>query len=147
MSAQHSPSFTCLIFPLSTFPFVFDFDYFHNCPLLRGWGDQLCAKNMFTCYQIKCIEQKWVLCSVYFLLPHDIIEFYEQLPLLMCFGAFSVKPVRFAFAVCIVLCCHCNWTAVYLKAFFFPPGKQYKRVYVVEHDCLLWWGCFINCPA
>lgn len=87
--------FTCLIFPLSTFPSVFNFDYSHNCPLLRGWGDQLCAKHVY--------------------LLSDPVQRAEIIALLciICFGDFLMVKL------CILpfvrfLCCRWNWTARYI---------------------------------
>lgn len=103
--------FTCLIFPLSTFPSVFNFDYSHNCPLLRGWGDQLCAKHVYLLSDpVQRAGMIALLCIFPFTSWHHWVL---RTTLLMCFGDFLM--VKLCILPCVrFLCCHLNWTARYI---------------------------------
>lgn len=108
---------------------MFNFDYSHNCSLLRGWADQLCAKHVYLLSDsVQRAEMIALLCIFPFTSWHHWV--LRTTSLLMCFGDF----LNCASCICSLqfLCCH-YWTAVYSKAIhsFLLVKKQYERGFML----------------
>lgn len=86
---------------------MFNFDYSHNCPLLRGWGDQLCAKHVYLLSDpVQRAERIALLCRLPFTSWHHWVF---RTTLLMCFGDFlMVKTMHFALCAVFVLSLELN---------------------------------------